>query len=335
MRYVHLGSSGLKVSNLAYGSWLTHGTQVSPDGCRRIIHTALDHGINTFDTADSYAAGAAESILGDVLHGVHRGSLVLCTKVFWPTGGMGGNDSGLSRKHIMESIDGSLSRLRTSYVDVFQAGRFDVSTPLEETMAAFSDVVRQGKAHYIGVSEWPPEKLEAAQSLAKEMHVPFVSNQAQYSLLWRVAEGEVIPTCRRLGLGLVAWSPLTQGLLTGKYLPGQPPPYESRAAHPEVGSSIGAIMNPKLLEAVAALQPIAQDAGVSVAQLALAWVLSNPDVSCAIVGASRPEQLTENVRVFEMSLGADVLQAASSALLDVAVLDPAKAYDSTPTQRPS
>src|SRR5215210_3855537 len=224
MEFRYLGNSGLKVSEIIYGNWLTHGSQVENDAALACVRAAVDSGITTFDTADVYANTKAESVLGEALKGERRASLEIFTKVYWPTGPGGPNDTGLSRKHIMESINGSLKRLKTDYVDLYQAHRFDTETPLEETMQAFADVVRQGKAHYIGVSEWTAEQIRAARSLADELRIRLVSNQPQYSMLWRVIEDEVVPTCSELGVSQIVWSPIAQGVLSGKYVPGQPIP---------------------------------------------------------------------------------------------------------------
>src|SRR5690242_9358338 len=220
MEFRHLGRSGLLVSELSYGNSITHGSQVEEEAATACVRAALEVGITTFDTADVYAATRAESVLGDALQGERREGLEIFTKVYWPTG-PGRNDRGLSRKHIMESIDGSLRRLRTDYVDLYQAHRYDVATPLEETMEAFADIVHSGKAHYIGVSEWPAEQIRRAHALARELRIPLVSNQPQYNALWRVIEGEVVPTCEELGMGQIVFSPIAQGVLTGKYEPGQ------------------------------------------------------------------------------------------------------------------
>ncbi|WP_298134945.1 aldo/keto reductase family protein, partial [Micropruina sp.] len=295
MEFRHLGSSGLKISEITYGNWLTHGSQVENEAALACVRAALDAGITTFDTADVYANTKAESVLGEALAGERRESIEIMTKVFWPTGPRGHNDSGLSRKHIMESINGSLSRLRTDYVDVYQAHRYDVETPLEETMQAFADVVRSGKALYIGVSEWSAEQIRAGQELARQLGFALVSNQPQYSMLWRVIEGEVVPTSRELGLSQVVWSPIAQGVLTGKYLPGQPVPEGSRATDEKGGKrTISRFLDDAILERVQKLKPIASDLGLSMAQLAVAWVLANDNVACAIVGASRPEQVADN-----------------------------------------
>ncbi len=336
MEFRHLGSSGLKISEITYGNWLTHGSQVENEAALACVRAALDAGITTFDTADVYANTKAESVLGEALAGERRESIEIMTKVFWPTGPRGHNDSGLSRKHIMESINGSLSRLRTDYVDVYQAHRYDVETPLEETMQAFADVVRSGKALYIGVSEWSAEQIRAGQELARQLGFALVSNQPQYSMLWRVIEGEVVPTSRELGLSQVVWSPIAQGVLTGKYLPGQPVPEGSRATDEKGGKrTISRFLEDAILERVQKLKPIASDLGLSMAQLAVAWVLANDDVACAIVGASRPEQVADNAAAAGVKLSAETLVAIDGALGDVVVSDPALTKDNTPAQRPS
>jgi aryl-alcohol dehydrogenase-like predicted oxidoreductase len=317
-----LGSSGLKVSEISYGNWLTHGSQVEEDVAVACVRRALDEGITTLDTADVYANTAAETVLGRALRGVRRESVEICTKVYWPTGPGGPNDSGLSRKHIHESVNASLRRLGTDYIDLYQAHRYDFETPLEETMLAFADVVRRGKALYIGVSEWTAEQIRAAHALALDLSVPFVSNQPQYNILWRVIEAEVIPTSLELGLGQIVWSPLAQGVLTGKYPPGEPPPQASRAAHEEAGQSLRSWMSDDVLGRVQRLKPIAEQAGLSLAQLAVAWTLANPAVSSAIVGASRPEQVTENVRASGQRLSADVLAKIDEVVEPVVERDP-------------
>ena len=295
MEFRNLG--GMKVSAISYGNWLTHGSQVEEDAALACVHRALDEGITTFDTADVYADTKAESVLGKALAGQRREGLEIFTKVFWPTGDNGPNDHGLSRKHIMESIDGSLRRLGTDYVDLYQAHRYDHETPLEETMEAFADVVRSGKALYIGVSEWRADEIRAGHALARELRIPFVSNQPQYNMLWRVIEEEVVPASQELGIQQIVWSPIAQGALTGKYKPGEQPPEGSRATDDKGGSDmIARWMKDDVLERVQRLQPIADEVGLSLAQLAVAWVLQNPNVSSAIVGASRPEQVTENVK---------------------------------------
>ena len=336
MEFRHLGSSGLKISEITYGNWLTHGSQVENDAALACVRAALEAGITTFDTADVYANTRAESVLGEALANERRESIEIMTKVFWPTGPRGHNDSGLSRKHIMESINGSLRRLRTDYVDVYQAHRYDVETPLEETMQAFADVVRAGKALYIGVSEWTAEQIRDGQQLARGLGFALVSNQPQYSMLWRVIEDEVVPTCRELGLSQVVWSPIAQGVLTGKYLPGQPAPEGSRATDEKGGKrTIGRFLDDAILQRVQNLKPIASDLGLSMAQLAVAWVLANDNVACAIVGASRPEQVADNAAASGVGLDAEVLAAIDAALGDVVISDPALTRDSTPSQRPS
>ncbi len=336
MEFRYLGNSGLKISEITYGNWLTHGSQVENEAALACVRAALDAGITTFDTADVYANTKAESVLGEALAGERRESLEIMTKVYFPTGPKGPNDTGLSRKHILESINGSLSRLGTDYVDVYQAHRFDVETPLEETMQAFADVVRQGKALYIGVSEWTADQLREGHALAKELGVQLISNQPQYSMLWRVIEPEVVPTSKELGISQVVWSPVAQGILTGKYLPGEPPPAGSRATDDKGGANmIGRFMNDDLLARVQNLKPIASDLDLTMAQLAVAWVLANDNVACAIVGASRPEQVTGNAQASGVRLSAEVLAAIDEALGDVVVRDPALTAQSTPEKRPS
>jgi aryl-alcohol dehydrogenase-like predicted oxidoreductase len=317
MHHRFLGRSGLKVSAVSYGNWITHGSQVEDDAAIACVHAALDLGVTTFDTADVYAGTRAEAVLGRALEGQRREGLEIATKVYWPTGA-GPNDRGLSRKHIMESIDGSLRRLRTDHVDLYQAHRFDHQTPLEETMVAFADVVRAGKAHYIGVSEWIADQIRRGASLARELRVPFVSNQPQYSMLWRVIERDVVPACEDEGLSQIVWSPMAQGLLTGKYLPGEPPPAGSRATDEAGGKDmIGRwVSDDDLLERVQQLRPLADQAGMEMAQMAVAWVLRNPNVASAIVGASRPEQLAATVAATELTLDDDLVAAIDEVLGD-------------------
>jgi aryl-alcohol dehydrogenase-like predicted oxidoreductase len=323
MEIRNLGASGLRVSAIAYGNWLTHGSQVEEDSALACVRQALDEGITTFDTADVYANTRAESVLGKALAGERREGLEIFTKVFWPTGPGGHNDHGLSRKHILEAIDGSLDRLGTDYVDLYQAHRYDHETPLEETMLAFADVVRAGKALYIGVSEWRAEEIRAAHELARELRVPLISNQPQYSMLWRTIEAEVVPTSRELGIGQIVWSPIAQGVLTGKYLPGQQPPAGSRATDEKGGADmISRWMKDDVLERVQRLKPIADGAGLSLAQLAVAWVLQNDNVASAIIGASRPEQVTENVKAAGVKLDADAMRAIDDVLDGVVTTDP-------------
>jgi aryl-alcohol dehydrogenase-like predicted oxidoreductase len=333
MEFRRLGRSGLKVSELAYGNWITHGSQVEEDAATACVHTALDEGITTFDTADVYAGTRAEEVLGRALKGQRRESLEIFTKVYWPTG-EGKNDSGLSRKHIMESVNGSLRRLQTDYVDLYQAHRYDHETPLEETLRAFDDLVRQGKVLYVGVSEWRAEEIARALKIADEMGFDrIVSNQPQYSMLWRVIESEVVPLSEREGIGQVVFSPIAQGVLTGKYVPGQAPPAGSRATDESGGASvIKRFMTDDVLARVQKLRPIAEEAGLSMAQLAVAWVLQNPNVSSAIIGASRPEQVRDNVRAAGVRLDPELLKGIDDILEPIVERDPAKTV--SPRQRP-
>ncbi|GIF71769.1 aldo/keto reductase family protein [Asanoa siamensis] len=330
MNFRTLGRSGLLVSEISYGNWITHGSQVEEDAAVACVNAALDAGITTFDTADVYAGTRAEAVLGRALKGQRREGLEIFTKVYWPAVPSGPDDSvtpgrndrGLSRKHIMASIDGSLRRLQTDYVDLYQAHRFDYGTPLEETMEAFADVVRAGKAHYIGVSEWRAEELRAAHKLARELHIPLVSNQPQYSMLWRVIEAEVVPASEELGISQIVWSPIAQGVLTGKYLPGQPAPAGSRGSdEPEV---ISRFMSDEVLTAVQQLKPLAAEAGLTMAQLAVAWVLQNPNVASAIVGATRPEQVHDNVKAAGVKLEESLLKQIDEVLGGLVERDPAR-----------
>ncbi|MGH3734426.1 MAG: aldo/keto reductase family protein [Micromonosporaceae bacterium] len=323
MEFRRLGRSGLNVSEISYGNWITHGSQVEEDAALACVKAALDAGITTFDTADVYAATRAESVLGKALKGVRRESLEIFTKVYFPTG-EGRNDRGLSRKHILESINGSLRRLGTDYVDLYQAHRYDHSTPLEETMLAFADVVRAGKALYIGVSEWRAEELHAAAPLARDLHVPLISNQPQYSILWRVIESEVVPASEELGISQIVWSPIGQGVLTGKYRKGQEPPAGSRATDPEGAYFLKRFLTDDVLDRVQRLAPVAEQAGLPLAQLAIAWVLQNPNVASAIIGASRPEQVTENVKASGVRLEPDILKAIDEIVDPVVERDPAR-----------
>ncbi|MCZ7436244.1 aldo/keto reductase family protein [Micromonospora sp. WMMC241] len=332
MEFRHLGRSGLMVSEISYGNWITHGSQVEEEAAIACVRAALDSGITTFDTADVYAGTRAESVLGRALKGERREGLEIFTKVYWPTG-PGRNDRGLSRKHIMESIDGSLRRLQTDHVDLYQAHRYDVSTPLEETMEAFADVVHSGKAHYIGVSEWTASQLREAHALARELRIPLISNQPQYSMLWRVIETEVIPASEELGVSQIVWSPMAQGVLSGKYLPGQPPPAGSRATDEKSGADfIARWLTDDVLTRVQQLKPIAEQAGLTMPQLAVAWVLQNPNVASAIVGASRPEQVHDNVKAAGVKLDAGLLKAIDEIVEPVTERDPAKTE--SPAQRP-
>ncbi|GAB4081795.1 aldo/keto reductase [Modestobacter muralis] len=334
MEFRHLGHSGLKISEITYGNWITHGGQVEADAATACVRAALDAGITTFDTADVYAEGRAETVLGQALAGERRSGIEIFSKVYWPTG-PGVNDRGLSRKHIMESIDGSLQRLGTDYLDLYQAHRYDYETPLEETMLAFADVVRSGKALYIGVSEWRAEEIRAGKELADEMGFPLVSNQPQYSALHRVIEAEVIPTSRELGISQIVFSPIAQGILTGKYLPGQPAPAGSRATD-EKGGGANFIArwagDDDVLTRVQELKPIAEDLGLSMAALAVAWVLTEENVAAAIIGASRPEQVVDNVEAAGVTLDADVKARIDEVLAPVAATDPALTV--SPPKRP-
>ncbi|WP_068110413.1 aldo/keto reductase family protein [Nocardioides dokdonensis] len=330
MEIRNLGTSGLKVSAISYGNWLTHGSQVEEDAATACVRRALEEGITTFDTADVYANTAAETVLGKALAGERREGLEIFTKVYFPTGPGAHNDHGLSRKHIMESIDASLRRLQTDHVDLYQAHRYDHETPLEETMAAFADVVKAGKAHYIGVSEWRAEEIRAAHALAREMHVPLVSNQPQYNLLWRVIETEVVPACEELGIGQVVWSPIAQGVLTGKYRVGQEHPSGSRALDEKGGDKmISRWLQDDVLRRVEQMAPLADQAGLTMAQLAVAWVLQNPNVSSAIIGASRPEQVSDNVKAAGVRLDDDLMAAIDQ------VVDPVVERDAAKTSSPA
>jgi aryl-alcohol dehydrogenase-like predicted oxidoreductase len=332
MEYRHLGRSGLMVSEIAYGNWITHGSQVEEDAARACVSAALDEGITTFDTADVYAGTRAEAVLGKALHGIRRESLEICTKVFWPTG-IGRNDRGLSRKHITESAHASLQRLGTDYIDLYQAHRFDHETPLEETLRAFDDLVRQGKVLYIGVSEWRAEEIAAALKIAAEMGLDrIVSNQPQYNMVWRVIESEIVPLSQQEGIGQIVWSPIGQGALTGKYLPGAAPPAASRATDESGSRFISRFLNDDLLTRVQQLKPVAERAGLTMAQLAVAWTLQNPNVSAAIIGATRPEQVRDNVGAAGVRLDGEVLRQIDEILGDQIVTDPAQT--ASPPNRP-
>ena len=313
------------VSEIIYGNWLTHGEGVEREAALACVHAALDAGVTTFDTADVYAQGAAEEVLGRALKGVRRESLEIATKVCLPTG-PGRNDRGLSRKHIIESCHASLRRLGTDYVDLYQAHRFDDQTPLAETLIAFDDLVRAGKVHYLGVSEWRAEQIAEALRLADELGLRsrIVSNQPQYNMLWRVIEPEVLPLCRREGIGQIVFQPLAQGVLTGKYLPGQPAPADSRAAAGgRAPQFVARVLGDTLLRRVQELKPIAQDAGLSMAQLAIAWTLSQPGVTAAIIGATRAEQVRENAGGAR-TLDAETLQRIDDVLGDLVDRDATK-----------
>jgi aryl-alcohol dehydrogenase-like predicted oxidoreductase len=337
MNFRYLGNSGMQISEITYGNWLTHGSQIENDVATQCVNAALDAGITTFDTADAYANGRAEEVLGQALKGERRESLEIFTKVYWPVGPepRHKNDTGLSRKHIMEGIDNSLRRLQMDYVDLYQAHRYDKFTPIEETMQAFADVVRAGKALYIGVSEWTADQIRAAHDLAKQLGVQLVSSQPQYSMLWRIIEDEVVPTCRELGIGQIVWSPIAQGVLSGKYLPGEPPPTGSRATDEKGGADVVRMwMGDDVLKRVQELKPIAGDLGLSMAQMAIAWVLQNDNVSAALVGASRPEQVSENVKASGVTIPDDAMKRIDEALGDVVTRDPGRVAQSTPDSRP-
>ena len=332
MEYRHLGKSGLVISEIAYGNWVTHGSQVEEQAAAECVRAALDEGITTFDTADGYAGGRAEEVLGRALHGVRRESLEIFTKVYWPTGD-GRNDRGLSRKHILESAHASLRRLQTDYIDLYQAHRYDSETPIEETMRAFDDLVRAGKVLYVGVSEWRAEQIAAALKVADELGLDrIVSNQPQYNMLWRVIEAEVVPLCEKEGIGQIAFSPIAQGVLTGKYAPGATPPADSRATDPSGSNFIKRLLGDETLKAVQHLDSLAADAGLSLAQLAVAWVLQNPNVSAAIIGATRPQQVRENVKAAGVRLDPGLMSRIDEALGQVIVRDPART--GSPPSRP-
>lgn len=325
MQYVSLGAGGLMVSRVSFGNSLTHGNQVEDETAGRCVHAALDAGITTFDTADVYADGRAEELLGKILAGQRRSDLVLCTKV-GRSRRPGPNEGRLSRKHLLDSADASLRRLGTDYIDLYQAHRWDDGTPLEETMSAFADLVHGGKVRYVGVSEWTADQIAAGAALARELRIPLVSNQAQYSLLWRVVEQEVIPASTAAGVGQMVWSPLAGGVLTGKYRPGRAAPAGSRVSDAEGGAvSVNRwnFLDEGVLGAVAALAPLAEEAGLSLPELALAWVLRNPAVSTAVTGASRPEQLTANLRALDVRLDDELVERVEAVLAPVVVRDPA------------
>ncbi|RPF20815.1 aldo/keto reductase family protein [Myceligenerans xiligouense] len=334
VNYRYLGNSGLKITEITYGNWLTHGSQVENDIATQCVRAALDAGISTFDTADVYANTKAEQVLGDALKGERRESLEIFTKVYWPTGPGGPNDTGLSRKHVMESINGSLTRLGTDYVDLYQAHRYDTETPLEETMQAFADIVRQGKALYIGVSEWTADQIREGAALAKDLGFQLISSQPQYSMLWRVIEDEVIPASKENGISQIVWSPIAQGVLSGKYVPGQAPPAGSRATDDKGGAKmISRFMNDDVLAAVQNLKPVADELDLTMAQLAVAWVLQNDNVAAALVGASRPEQVAENVKASGVRIPAELMAKIDEALGGVVERDPARTAQGAPQQR--
>ena len=331
MEHRRLGKSGLYVSEISYGNWITHGSQVEQTAAIKCVKAALDEGITTFDTADVYAGTKAEVVLGKALKGVRRESYELFTKVYWPTG-PGKNDRGLSRKHIMESCHASLKRLGTDHIDLYQMHRFDVETPLEESLSAFDDLIRQGKVHYIGFSEWNAAQISSALSIQDARgYTRFVSSQPQYSMLWRVIESQVDPLCGNEGIGHIVWSPIAQGALTGKYKPGKKPPAGTRATDKKGGANmISRWMNNDVLTAVAKLDPIAKEVGLSMAQLAVAWVLQNPHVSSAIIGATKPSQIKENVKASGVKLDAAIMKKIDSVLGSIPEKDPAKTVSPNP-----
>jgi aryl-alcohol dehydrogenase-like predicted oxidoreductase len=314
VRLRKLGSSDIEVSEISLGSWLTYSGGVEREQARACVQAAFDAGINFIDTANIYGRGASETLLGEVLSEHDRSSYVLATKVYFP---MSDTDRGLSAAQIHKQIDASLARLQTEYVDLYQCHRYDEQTPLQETMTALTEVVRAGKARHIGFSEWPVQRIE--ESLALSDVERWVSSQPQYSMIWRAPEPEVIPLCAQEGISQIVWSPLGQGVLTGKYLPGEPPPVDSRAASEEMSAFIDRLVEPRVLEAVQRLRPVAEEAGLTMAQLALAWVLREPNVASAIVGASRPEQVHANASASGIELSADTLAAIDVALGDVVV----------------
>jgi aryl-alcohol dehydrogenase-like predicted oxidoreductase len=333
MQHRYLGNSGLKVSEIIYGNWLTHASQVRDKQAIETVHAAIDGGITTFDTADTYANLAAETVLGNALKGQRREGLEILTKVYWPVSEKGPNDVGLSRKHIMESINGSLKRINTDYVDLYQAHRFDFETPLEETMQAFGDLVKMGKVLYVGVSEWTADQIGQGQALASEMGYRLISNQPQYSMLWRVIEGEVIPASKELGLSQIVWSPLAQGVLTGKYLPNQELPKDSRAADSEIGGFMERFMTEEILTRVQKLKPLAEDLNLTMAQFGIAWVLQNQNVAAAIVGASRPDQIASNVAAVGVEIPSEIMKKVDEILEDTVFTD--TSLTKSPAQRPT
>ena len=331
MEHRRLGSTGMYVSEITYGNWITHGSQVEAAAAIKCVKEAFECGITSYDTADVYAGTRAETVLGTALKGRRRESYELFTKVYWPTG-TGKNDRGLSRKHIMESCNASLKRLKTDYIDLYQAHRFDYETPLEETLSAFDDLIRQGKVHYIGFSEWNAEQISAALKIQDSKgYNRFISSQPQYSMLWRVIESKVIPLSQKEGIGQIVWSPIGQGVLTGKYLPGKKAPAGSRATDKKGGANmISRFMNDDVLTAVQKLIPIAKKVDLTPAQLAIAWVLQNPNVSSAIIGATKPSQIKENVKASGVKLDASVMQEIDKAIGSIAERDPAKTISPKP-----
>ena len=331
MEFRRLGSSGMYISEITYGNWITHGSQVEQDAAIKCVRAALDVGITTFDTADVYAGTRAETVMGKALKGVRRESYELFTKVYWPTG-PGKNDRGLSRKHIMESVHASLRRLQTDHIDLYQFHRFDYESPLEESLRAFDDLIRQGKVHYIGFSEWRSEEIRAALAIQdKNGYDRFVSSQPQYSMLWRVIEKEVVPLSAANGIGQIVWSPIAQGALTGKYLPGKKPPTGSRATDKKGGANmISRWLRDEVLETVQRLKPIAESVDLTLAQLAVAWVLQNPNVSSAIIGATKPSQIKENVKAAGVKLDKETMAAIDKVLGKLPETDPDKTTSPKP-----
>ena len=331
MEYRRLGSTGMYVSEITYGNWITHGSQVEAEAANKCVRAALELGITTLDTADVYAGTRAESVLGKALKGVKRESYELFTKVYWPTG-TGKNDRGLSRKHIMESCNASLKRLKTDYIDLYQAHRFDFETPLEETLGAFDDLIRSGKVLYIGFSEWNAEQIAQALKIQDEKgYYRFISSQPQYSMLWRVIESQVVPLSEKEGIGQIVWSPIAQGVLTGKYLPGEKSPSGSRATDKKGGANmIKGMMTEPILAAVQKLIPIAAKVDLTPAQLAIAWVLQNPNVSSAIIGATKPSQIKENVKASGVKLDQSIMAEIDTALSSVVITDPSKTVSPKP-----
>ena len=331
MEYRRLGSTGMYVSEIAYGNWITHGSQVEQEAAIKCVKTAFDLGITTFDTADVYAGTRAETVLGKALKGIRRESYELFTKVYWPTG-TGKNDRGLSRKHILESCHASLKRLNVDHIDLYQMHRFDFETPLEESLQAFEDLIRQGKVNYIGFSEWTAEQVSSALKIQDARgYSRFVSSQPQYSALWRVIEAEVVPLSRKEGIGQIVWSPIAQGVLSGKYKPGAKPPAGSRATDKKSGAGmISRWMRDEVLEAVQKLQPVADSVGLTMSQLALAWALANPNVSSVIMGASKPSQVKENVKASGIKLSTQTLSEINKALGSIPETNPERTESPKP-----
>jgi aryl-alcohol dehydrogenase-like predicted oxidoreductase len=321
MKYRKLGDSDLEVSEISLGSWLTYGVGVEADAARACLDEAFAQGINFIDTSNIYGRGAAETFLGEALKGRGRDSYILATKLYFP---MSATDRGLSRAQVEKQLDASLKRLQTDYVDLYQCHRYDWDTPLEETMEALTRAVESGKARYIGFSEWPVDRIQAAIDLSKSRGLtPFVSSQPQYSLLWREPEDEVIPLCAANGISQIVWSPLGQGVLSGKYDPDKPPPKDSRAASEEMGGFMDRLMQPQVLRAVQRLKPIAEEAGLTLVQFALAWVLREPNVASAIIGASKPSQVRENAEASGVVVDTQLFLRAEKILDEAVSREPA------------